>query len=100
MTLEIAVVHAPNCPGVHRRIQIRELPLISRNLSIGVLELLEEHYPEILLRKFRIYQCQRRALEGQIPCCEPWILPLVGHRQNAHGIQVSPMMIADSLARL
>ena len=53
------VVDAPDRPGVHRRVQVGELPLVGRNLAVGVLELLEQQQPELLFGELRIDQGER-----------------------------------------
>ena len=47
------LIDAPARPCLHRRIQIRELPLVGRNLPVRVLELLEQQQPEIFLGRLR-----------------------------------------------
>src|SRR5262249_19037511 len=58
VTFQISVVDAPDRPRMHRRIQIGELPFVRRNLSVGVLELLEQHHPQVFFRELRIYERQ------------------------------------------
>src|SRR5205085_5516873 len=50
----IHVIDAPHGPSMHRRVEIRELPFVSRYLPIRMLELLEEQEPQLLFRKLRI----------------------------------------------
>ena len=80
----VHVVNAPYGPGVNWRIQIRKLPLVGGNLTVGVLKLFKEQQPQLLLREFWIDQRERHAMKREIPCSEPRILPLVRHRQHAH----------------
>ena len=79
----IHVVDAPDRPRMDRRIEIREFPLICRDLSVGVLELLEQHQPQLFLREMRVDQRQHDCVKREVPCREPRVLPLVGHRQDA-----------------
>src|SRR5215469_2163930 len=65
-----------------------------------MLELFEEHDPKVLFGELGVDQCESRALKGKVPRREPWILPLVGHCQDAHRVQVSPVLIADELTRV
>src|ERR1700720_2663026 len=85
---------------MNRRIQIRELPLVSRNLTVRMLKLFKQQEPQLLLRELRINERERDAMKGQIPGGEPRILPLVRHRQHAHRVQVQPTRVATAAARL
>src|SRR6185295_15163495 len=78
----IHVIDSPASPRVHRRIHIRELPFISRDLAVGMLKLLEQHQPKLLLGEFGVEQRKRNGVKRKVPSGEPRILPLVGHRKN------------------
>src|SRR2546425_1141401 len=80
----IHVVNTPYCPGMNRWIEIRELPLVSRDLAVRMLKLLKEQMPQLVLRKLRIHQRERHAMKCQIPGGKPRVLPLVRHRQHPH----------------
>ena len=88
-------IDPPARPGVNRRIQIRELPFVSRDLAVRMLELLEQQQPQIVLRELRVDQRERDGMERQVPRGEPRILPFVGHRKDPHRVQVAPVSIAD-----
>src|ERR1022692_5232545 len=45
-TIALDLVNPPDRPGMHRRIEIREFPFVGRDLSIGVLKLLEQEEPD------------------------------------------------------
>ena len=79
---------------MHRRIQIGKLPFIGRNLAVGMLKLFKEQHPQILFSEFWIDKSKSCAMKGEIPRCEPGILPFVGHGENPHRIQMTPMLIA------
>src|ERR1700687_5715743 len=83
-------VHTPARPRVHWRIKIGEFPFVSWNLAVRMLELLEQEQPEIFLGELRVDESQRYTLKRQIPSRKPRELPLVGHGENAHGVQVAP----------
>ena len=95
----VHVVDAPDGPGVDRRVQVGELPLVGRDLAVGVLELLEQQDPELVLGELGVDQGEADALERQVPGREPGILPLVGHRHHPQRVEVPPVLIADVLAR-
>src|SRR4029077_17478265 len=63
-----------------------------------MLELLEQEQPEIFLGERRIDERQRYTLKRQIPSCKPRELPLVGHGENAHGVQVAPVQVTQAFA--
>ena len=80
----VHVVNPPDRPGVNRRIQVGELPLISRDLAVRMLKLLEQEQPELFLGIARIDQGKGHTLKCQVPRREPRILPLVGNGHDAH----------------
>ena len=48
----------------------------------------------MLLGKARVHPGDRHALEGEIPCREPRVLPRVGHRDDVEARHVPPVGIA------
>ena len=50
---------AEGSPGLHRRVEIRKLPLVGWNLPIRVLELVEEEVPDLLLGKGEVDEPKR-----------------------------------------
>src|SRR5262249_22697053 len=98
--LLLHAVDAPDSPGVYRRIQVRKLPPVCGDLSIGMLELLEQQDPELVLGVARIDGGERDAMKRQVPRSEPRVLPLVRHRHDAHRVQVVPVDVAKVIARL
>ena len=96
----VHVVDPPDRPGVDRRVEVGELPLVGGDLAVGMLELLEQQDPELLLGVLRIDQGEGDALEGQVPGGEPGVLPLVGHGHHPHRVEVPPVLVADLAARL
>src|SRR6202521_4509945 len=63
-----------------------------------MLELLEQEQPEIFLGERRIDERQRYTLKRQVPSCKPRELPLVGHGENAHGVQAAPVHVTQAFA--
>ena len=49
-----------------------------------------------MLRGSRVDVGERHTLEGEIPCCEPRVFPLVGHHEKIMAVQVPPLFIAYS----
>ena len=95
----IHVVDPPHRPRVDRRVEVAELPLVGGDLAAGVLELLEQQQPELVLGELRVDQRERHALEREVPRGEPRVLPLVGHRHHPHRVQVAPVAVADRAPR-
>ena len=94
----VHVVDAPHRPRVDRRVEIAELPLVGGQLPAGVLELLEQQHPELILGELRVDERERHALKREVPRGEPGVLPLVGHRHHAHRVQVAPVARCGSCA--
>ena len=99
--LLVDLVNAPRRPGMHRRIDVAERPLIGGKLPVGMHVPLACHQHELLLGELAIHQRQRHAVERQVPCGVPGILPLVGHRNDVGVIEVGPLVVApvDPLGR-
>jgi len=84
----VHVIDAPHGPGMHRRVEVGELPFVGRDLAVGVLELLEQQQPQLFLGELGVDDGEGHAVEGQVPGGEPGILPLVRHGHDAHGIEM------------
>src|SRR5260370_24680226 len=87
------VIHPPDRAVMDRRIEIGEFPLVSGDLPVRVLELLEQEDPKLVLGILRVDQRDGYTVEGQVPGGEPRIFPLVRHRHDAHRIEVPPVLI-------
>ena len=96
----VHVVDPPHRPGLHRRVQVRELPLVGRDLPGWMLKLLEEQQPKLFLCELAVDERERHAMEREVPRGEPRILPFVRHRHDAHRVEVPPVRIADLFPRL
>src|SRR5262249_33981765 len=94
----VHVVDAPDRPCVHGGIEIGELPLVRRDLSVRMLELLEKHQPELFLGVVRIDEREDDAVKSEVPRGEPRILPLVRHGGDAHRVEMPPAAIAADVA--
>ena len=94
----VHVVNPPHRPSVDGRIEIAELPLVGGQLAVGVLELLEEEEPELVLGECGVDQREGHALECQVPSRKPRIFPLVGHRHHAQRVEMPPVAVADRQA--
>src|SRR5215813_12598470 len=54
---------------------------------------------QLLLGKIWVHQSQWNAMERQVPCCEPGILPGVGHRDDIRSVEMPPFAIASKHVR-
>ncbi len=75
-------VHPPACPGVHRRIQVGKLPLVGRNLAVGMLELLKQQKPQILFCESGINQREGHTLRTPNPRPQTRDIPIGRARQE------------------
>ena len=87
-------------PGVHRRIDVAEIPLVGRKLPVGVQVLPLQHQVQLLLAEILVHQRQRQDVEGQVPGGIPRILPLVRHRDDVGVVHVVPVLVARGAARV
>src|ERR1700739_1609646 len=81
-------------PGVHRWINIAEIPFVGRHLAIGMKIESAYHQFELLFGKLRVYQRKRQCMKGQVPCGIPGVLPFVRHRDDVVIEHVEPLFVA------
>src|SRR6516225_4691947 len=86
-------------PGLYRRVDIAEVPLIGRDLSGRMQKKVAEQQIELLLGEVDVdaRQCQR--VKGQVPGGEPGVFPLVGHRDDMIADQMEPLAVANLASR-
>ncbi len=81
-------------PGMHRRIDVAEIPFIGGNLSGRMeVEALQQEI-ELLLGEVDIDDRERDGLKGEIPGGEPGIFPLVRHRDDMLVDHVRPVAVS------
>ena len=76
-----------------RRIDVAERPLVRGQLPVRVHVPLAREEQELPLGELRVDQRERDAVEGEVPGREPWVLPLVGHREDVFGVELPPLRI-------
>ena len=86
-------------PGVHRRIDVAEVPLVRGNLSVGMRVQASQHQQELILREVEVDERQAERVKRQVPCGVPRVLPLVGHRDDVAVQHVEPLGVAHARAR-
>jgi len=77
-----------------RRIDVTEVPLVGRQLAVGMGVPLAGKQQQLALGELGIDEGQRQAVKGRIPGGEPGVLPLVRHRQDVRRVDVVPIGIA------
>src|ERR1700751_5318093 len=86
-------------PGLYRRIDIAEVPLISRDLPGRMQVDLSEQQVELLLGEINVDACQGHGVKGQVPSGKPRILPLIGHRDDMVADHMKPLAVAHLAGR-
>ena len=92
---------------MNRRVDVTEVPLICRNLTIWLHVPFASQEVQLLLGKSRIYDCQWNAMEGRIPSRKERVFPpqeyqtnfleikkelLVWHGQNVCNMHMPPLL--------
>ncbi len=91
-------VHEQRGEGVDRRVDVAEVPLVGGDLPARVEIDLRQHQVELRLGEVRIDHRQGDAVERQVPCRVPRVLPLVGHRDHVVVDHVEPRLVARPAA--
>ena len=81
-------------PGVHRWVDVVEVPFVRRERAVGVHVPLAEHEQQLVFRVLRVDVREDDGVEGEVPRGEPGVLPRVGHRHDVIGVEVTPPHVA------
>src|SRR5206468_6411554 len=81
-------------PGLYRRVDIAEVPLIGRDLSGGMQVDLAEQQVELLFGEIYVDSRQGKRMKREVPGGEPRIFPLVRHRDDMIADHVEPLAVA------
>ena len=92
------LVDAPCRPRVHRRIHVRQLPLVRGQLTVRVHVPLAQEQHELLLGEVGIEPRERNHVKRQVPRRVPRVLPLVGHRDHVAVVEMRPVVVAAACA--
>ena len=87
-------------PSMNGWIHIAKVPLIGRNLSVGVEVLAAQHQAELLFGETGIHQSECGGVKGQIPGRIPGVFPFVGHGDDITVVHVMPLLIPEALGVL
>ena len=93
------LVDSPRRPGVHRRVDVAELPLVGGDLPVRVHVPLAEQQLQLALGEVGVDERQGHAVKRQIPGGVPGVLPRVGHRQHVLVVEVRPVGVAAVQSR-
>ena len=88
------LVDAQGRPGVDGRVHVAEVPLVRRDLAVGVHVPLAQHQHELVLGESGVDEGQDHAVKRQIPGGEPRELPGVRHREDVGVVEVPPVAVA------
>ena len=88
------LVHAQRRPRLDRGVDVREVPLVRRELAVGMHVPLAAEQDELGLGELGVDMGQRDAVEGEVPGGIPGVLPLVGHRDDVAVVEVRPLVVA------
>ena len=86
-------------PGVYRRVHVAEVPLVGRDLTVGVEVVPGKHEVELLPREVGVDDRQRDGVKCQVPGGIPGVLPFVGHGDDVVVDHVEPVAVAAGTAR-
>ncbi len=92
--------HLERAQRMDWRVDVGEVPLVGRNLAVGVEVDLLQHQLDLVLGEIHIDEGQGGAVKRQIPGGEPRVLPAVRHRDDVGGLEVLPLPIAAEQAAL
>ena len=84
---------------MHGWIHIAEVPLVGRDLAVGVDVPLREHQVELLLGEVDVDRREGDRMERQVPCGVPRILPFVGHGDDVIIDHMPPFVVALAIFR-
>ena len=80
-------------PGVHRWIDVAEVPFVGGQLTARVQVLGPHHQVELLFAEVHIDHGQREAVEGEVPRRVPRVFPFVRHRDDVSVVHVMPVLV-------
>ena len=94
------LINAPRRPRDHGGINVSEIPLVGRHLSVRSLVPFTHYEIELALGEMRIDKGKGDAVKRKIPRCVPRIFPFVRHRHDALVVEMGPVGVAAILAFL
>ena len=83
---------------MNRRVHVAEVPLVGWNLAARMEIVLAQHQLQLVLGEVGVDDRQRQRVEGEVPGRVPWVLPLVGHRDDVLVDHVEPVAVAELAA--
>ncbi len=91
--------HLERRPGLYRRVDVVERPLVGRERAVRVLEPFAMQQDQLVLGEGGVDVGERDAVEREVPRGEPRVLPLVGHRHDVEGVEGPPARVPAAEAR-
>ena len=80
-------------PGVHRWIDVAEVPLVGGNLPARVDVQTAEHQQQLVLGEIEVHHRQRDGVKGKVPRRIPGVFPLVRHGDDVGVEHVKPLAV-------
>ena len=94
----VHLVNPQRGPGVHRRVDVAEIPFVGRHLAVRV------HVPDLaqqdqlILGEPGIDERQGHQVKGPVPGGEPGVFPLVRHGDDIGSVEMEPIVVPAGLA--
>src|SRR3984885_10837896 len=95
--LTVNLEYPPGRPSVNRGIGVGKVPLVSRELAVGMEIPDIEKFEQLMLGEVRIDQGKDDCMKSQIPRRKPGILPLVWHGKDGAAVDMLPVCVAAIL---
>ena len=92
------LVDAPACPGMHRRIDVRKVELVGRDLPIGVHVPLAQQQQQLLFGEVRIEPGEAEPCEKPDPRPRTRDTPTCPASESRRGCRDAPVVIAPHAA--
>jgi hypothetical protein len=89
----LQLVEEQGGPGVHGRVDVAEVPLVRRDLAVGVQVEAAQQQVQLALGEGEIDHRQGDGVEGEVPGREPRVLPGVRHRHDLVVDHVVPVAV-------
>ena len=94
------MINAVASPSVDRRIHVIKSVLVGGQLTVRMHVPLAQEHEELPLGECWVNSRHWKHVESQVPCSEPWIFPLVRHREYVASVQMTPAVIPSQSALL
>src|SRR5271170_4385593 len=91
------LVNTPRSPRMQRWVYVGERKLIRGNLTVRMHVPFTQQSNDLVFCELRIDRRHWNHVTGKVPRRVPWVLPLVGDRDNVAVIEMRPLAVASVL---